>query len=63
MLATLGVTVTEQVDTPGVAVEDKLQVPVMLSLPTEELTDTVPVGKDLVPLGSSSVTVTFTELD
>ena len=54
--AAVGVTVTEQVDTPGVAVEAKEQVPVMVS-PESDVTDTFPAGNCLVPV-AVSVTVT-----
>ncbi len=60
VLAETGVTVTEQVETPGVAVEDRLQVPLMVS-PESEVTETFPVGYCLVP-NESSVTVTVAVL-
>jgi hypothetical protein len=52
-----GVTVTWQVDTPGVAVEDSPQLPVIVS-PESELIATVPLGYSFVPAASVSVTVT-----
>ena len=52
----VGVIVTEQVDSPSVAVGDKLQVPAMVS-PESDVTDTFPAGNCLVPV-AVSVTVT-----
>jgi hypothetical protein len=56
----VGVTVTEQVDTPGVAVDVRLQVPVMVS-PESDVIDTFPVGNCLLPV-AVSVTVTVAVL-
>jgi hypothetical protein len=46
-----------QLETPMVVVEARVQGAAIVS-PESEATETVPVGKDLVPLASVSVTVT-----
>src|SRR3989442_1476031 len=58
MLAAAALKDTEQV-AASVPLAPRLQVPVMVSLPTDEVTATVPVGLDLVPATSTSVTFTL----
>lgn len=63
VLAWAGVTVTAQLDTPGVAVAANTHGPPLNpSVPSEELTVTVPAGKNFVPSACASVTVTVTVL-
>ena len=57
----VGVMVTVQVETPNVAELVSEQVPVIVSVPSEEVTETLPVGNCLVPV-SVSVTVTVAVL-
>src|SRR5438876_411200 len=57
-----GVTVTEHCDWPEVVVEASVQVPVMASVASDEVTATVPVGCEEVPEVEESVTVTVAVL-